>query len=312
MKKLFVLAVSAMMIFAMAGISMAAVTVGGEIDGGYKSYSNDVTDKTLSMPYIYGKVGINGQLGNNVTGTLVINDNDEDITNNATTNRTAAADNINNLVFDEASVTFAESFGNIKVGYFPWNNNLKDILDTYRNDLQTDCAISGTFKLGGGLSLGAVYAIPTTDAQGKTDGVNAAQYGADLAYTTDSYGADLIYTSNTSGMTNKDGDAAVVMGAQGWYKIGNFKPFVQYEIVQDTASKDDPTNTIVGATYESASNPVYARAEYDLSTSNDKENAYGVRAGYKLASGVKIEGQYYANVQGSKDSKDYLKVVCPF
>jgi hypothetical protein len=309
MKKLLVIALSVAMILAFAAVSMAEATFSGEIDAGYKAYSPD-QGKDQSMPYIFGKMVLSGKLGDSVTGTLVFKDADDDI--NATGNATAASDNVGKFAIDEASLVFAQSFGSIKVGYFGWNNNLKDIIDTYRGDVKTDVVVSGTVKVVEGLTIGAAYAIPTTDDNGKTDGKNAGLYGIDLGYATDAFGADLIYTNSSGKLDKKGKDLATVTGVQGYYKLGDLKPYIQYEVVSDTGTKDDLSNTIIGAIYESANSPIYGRVEYDLSAPNDIENEYGVRLGYKLASGAKLEAQHYYGVSGKKDSREYVKVICAF
>jgi len=162
MKKLLVLALSVMMVLAFAAISMAEATFTGEIDPGYKTFSDDSTSKDYSMPYIFGKITMAGKLGDNVTGTMVIKSNDDP---NCNASSKATSDMlITDWRFDEADVVFTESFGTIKIGYFGWNNNPKDILDSVRGDVKSNCTVSTAIKVAEGFTLGLAYAAqPTAD-----------------------------------------------------------------------------------------------------------------------------------------------------
>ncbi len=319
MKELLVIALSVAMVFAFASVSMAEVTFGGEIDAGYKCYSSD-TYNDQSMPYLFAKIITTAKLGDSATGLIVIKNADADITDGQTTlNSDAVSKNINSFAFDEASITIAQSFGNIKAGYYGWNPNLKDVISTYRGDIKNDVDVGATINITNHFSVDFAYGIPTTDKDGNTDGTNAAKYGVRLAYTTDHFGADVNYSSNTFGaagpittLTDKNGDACTITGVDVWYFINGFKPYIQYEVVNDTTYKDDPTNIILGFIYDSVDVPVYGRFEYDLSDSNGKEQELGVRVGYKFESGVKLQGQYRENINGTKDSKESIKLVLPF
>ncbi len=327
MKKLLVIVLSVTMVLVFAAVSMAEVTFGGEIDAGYKGYSSD-TYNDQSMSYLFAKLIANVKLGDSVTGLMVIKNADADITDGQgttdpadpkSTNQYAAASNLGSFAFDEASITIAQPFGNIKAGYYNWNPNLKDVISGYRGDLKNDVNVGATINIMNHFSLDFAYGIPTTDKAGNTDGTNAAKYGVRLAYTTDHFGADVNYSSNTFGaagpittLTDKNGDACTITGVDVWYFINGFKPYIQYEVVNDTTYKDDPTNIILGFIYDSADVPVYGRFEYDLSDSNGKEQEMGVRVGYKFESGVKLQGQYKENINGTKDSKEYIKLVLPF
>jgi hypothetical protein len=316
MKKLLVIALSAMMVLAFAAVSMAEATFSGEVDTGLKTYTPNGGD-TVSMPYIFGKVNMDGKLGNNVTGKMVIKSNSDP--NCFTNPQDPTNENLtNNFQFDEADVTMNEGFGNLKFGYYGWNNNLKDIVDTLRQDVKSDFVSSASIKLGEKLNLGVAYAMPATDTNGDAKGANAAKMGVDLGYNADSYGADLMYTNDSNYLTKAtNGNRAYILGVQGWYKVGDFKPFVQYETVPGdaysgvTKMADAPTNIIVGATYDSAKNPIYARVEYDAAKENaELSNETGIRVGYKLSSGAKIEAQHFEN--NMKQTNDYLKLICAF
>jgi Gram-negative porin len=320
MKKLLVLVMAVVMILAFAAVSMAEATLSGEVDTGYKTFKADNSDG-VSSPYLFAKIVLNGKLGDDIGLTQ-----DPGISETA---------NANSFTFDEASVTFTESFGTIKFGDWAWNNNPKDILDTYRGDLRSEFAVAGSFKVADGFTVGAVYGFGGTDDKGKTNEENGrygyvnSPYGVDLGYATDTYGADLIVTNNfwyshTDTVNNVvvSSKAYTCTGVQGWYKVGDFKPFIQYETVDvsdKTNGTNDPVNTIIGATYESADVPVYARVEYDLSKidhnianlgADDAANEWGVRLGYKLASGVKFEFQDFVNKANA--TQTYLKVIAVF
>jgi hypothetical protein len=341
MKKLLVLAVVAIMIFAFAAIAMAEATFTGEVDTGYKSYApNAAGEKDQSMPYIFGKVVMSGKLGDDVTGTMVIKSNGDP---NCTSTPTATANSLDNsFQFDEADVTFTESFGSLKFGYFGWDNNPKDILDSLRGDTKSNFVASGAFKIAENFTLGLAYAIqPTSDKVtavaadpatytlpvagvlgGESKSANSPELGIDLGYATDTLGVDLLSTQD-SGYYKSNGDRASVTGIQAWYKIGDFKPFIQYEAIDAKMfnlvsgvihyNAKAVTNEIIGFTYDSADSPVYARVETDLSKvkeNGDKGNESGFRIGYKLADGAKIEAQSFTN--RAKDNFTYLKLICAF
>ena len=201
MKKLLVIALSVVLVLAFATVSMAEATFSGEIDAGYKTYQVDspaAGQGDQSMPYLFGKVVMSGKLADSVTGTLVIKDNDDDISASGSGNATAAGNNVGKMVFDEADAIFTVPFGTVKVGYFGWNNNPKDIIDTLRGDVKTDVVINPNFKITDNITLGLAYAIPTSNDKGDTDGPNSAYYGVDLGFATDSFGFDLIYANSSS------------------------------------------------------------------------------------------------------------------
>jgi hypothetical protein len=315
MKKLLVIVLSAMMVFAFAAVAMADLTATGEIDTGYKSYSPDGgTD--VSEPYIFGKVIVNGKLGDAVTGTMVIKSNsDPNVNDPAVADGAIGTEKpenlVNNFQFDEADFSIAQSFGTLKFGYYGWNNNLKDIIDTVRGDVKSNFVASASIKATDNFTVGLAYAFQGTyysymidDAPAGTkvgDDIDA-QYGIDLGYAADTFGVDLIYTQ-------KDSDNKTT-GIQAYYLINGFKPYIQYESLS-TTGEDDFTQDIVGFIYDNPDVPFYGRVEADLSSDSDNKES-GVRVGYKLANGVKLEAQNYTNICGTKDSANYFKIIFAF
>jgi hypothetical protein len=337
MKKLLAIVLSVVLVLAFAAVSMAEVTFSGELDAGYKSYSASsdyTTESDGSMPYLFGKLIMNGKLGDSVSTCIVLKDADDDI--GPGDNSVHSAENNSKMVFDEADATLLVPFGNIKVGYWGWNPKYSDIVDPLRADLKTDAAINPNFNITKNLIFGVVYAFGTSDADGNTDGTSSGYYGANLSYATDSYGFDLVYADATQSLATafyskagaadgtNDNDRTPVGAVNVWYLLNGCRFYIQYEKCMDDAyvysstlkvwgkADDDPSNILLGVNYDNADVPVYGRLEYDASDANDQKHMTGVRIGYKLTSGAKLEAQYYGNIYGGKDSKDYVKVVCPF
>jgi|GEM_PF-6548024 hypothetical protein len=350
MKKLLAIVLSVVLVLAFAAVSMAEVAFSGELDAGYKSYSASsdyTTESDGSMPYLFGKLIMNGKLGDSVSTCIVLKDADDDI--GPGDNSTHSAENNSKMVFDEADATFLVPFGNIKVGYWGWNPKYSDIVDPLRADVKTDAAFNPNFNITKNLTFGVVYAFGTSDADGNTDGTSSGYYGANLSYATDSYGFDLVYADATQSRATafyskagaadgtNDNDRTSVGAVNVWYLVNGCRFYIQYEQCLDDAyvstvdstsydqatgkttttyawnkADDDPSNILLGINYDNADVPVYGRLEYDASNANDQKHMTGVRVGYKLTSGAKLEAQYYGNIYGGKDSKDYVKVVCPF
>jgi hypothetical protein len=323
MKKLLVIALSAIMILACAAIAMADISLTGEIDTGYKGATTSDVDN--SMPYIFGKVNVAGKLGDSVTGLMVIKSNSDPAC--PSTEKLE-----NNFQFDEADFTIAESFGTLKFGYYGWNNNLKDIIDPVRGDVKSYFVSSAALKITDNFTLGLAYSFKGTDNASTivtvpaigdvTSAANTAygdtidgQFGIDLGYATDSFGVDLIYTDKNaaSALYTSLAGTYSTTGIQAYYLINGFKPYVQYEKASfSESSYDDVANTIVGFIYDNADVPFYGRVEYDASDDFGDNHMTGVRVGYKLANGIKLEAQDYTNIKGTEDKADYFKIICAF
>ncbi len=386
MKRILLFVITGMLIFGFSAVSMAAATFGGEITVGIQGWQQTASGSTTLIPqeelgntsgyandYVFGKMVLNGKLGADLTGTLALKGDPVSI----------------GAVWDEASLTFTEDWGTLKFGFFGWNNNLKDILDVWTDDIKSQTTVAFNTKLTDNISFGMAFAYTgngygtvhdpwindgslyvvgagnqdydySTSAHATGQDLNKAAayknaFGGDLGFTSGIVGGDLLYYHYN------DNDSA--WGINASIQLGDFKPFIEYRNFQSNAYSDYTTepynlvNSIVGIIYESANSPFYARAEVDLNGKgffassffteyfldqfnqehiNDtlyyfnsnytyKGNPWGIRLGYKLMNGSKIEAQYFhtgfdSHQLGGSDyasysvpqNKYYLKLISAF
>lgn len=294
MKKLLVLALSALLVLGLATASMAAATLSGEID--VKVKGTNVPDLTTTpespdgvyRDFTFGKIVLNGKLGDDLTGTLVVK-----------------GDNVTSgVAWDEASLLFTEDWGTFKAGYYGWNNNLKDILDVVTNDIKSDTTLSVGFAVTDNIKLGLAYAY--TGNQYNADGDYKNPYAADLGFAGDNFGLNLLYFN----YGDVSGDTDTAWGVNAYIVLDAFKPFAQYR--SETLASDTKTNFILGATWTPANAPLEARIEADLSTEMDYDyTPWGVRLGYKLENGAKLEVQY-KNLGVNSNYEYYAQIIAPF
>ena len=314
MKKLLVLALSALLVLGLATVSMAAATFSGEIRVGVTGNNANVytspnlTSDAASNAYAYGKMILSGKLGDDLTGTLVY-----------------LADPVSGgIKVDESDVTFTEDWGTVKLGYYGWNNNIKDIIGTITSDVKSQTNISFSFPISDSLKLGLAYAYTGTNNQA-VDNWYAEKnaFGADLGWAGDTMGADLMYYNYST-----DNNA---WGVNAYIKLGEVKPFVQYRALNwGDSYKTSVTDCILGLTWDPTATPIYARVEANIAPDgiyNDVKLAtyaktrydsapWGVRLGYKLEDGAVVEFQYQAKGFLNKDNVTandyYVKLKCPF
>lgn len=364
MKKILIATLTVIFMSGFATATMAAATFSGEIDvamkgsyfnqGFYNELANDRYDDIRSYDYSLGKMILNGSLGDDLTGTLAFTTDTEYFAGE--------------VLVDEASITFTEDWGSLKLGYYGWNNNLKDIVNAWTIDIKSQANISTSIKLTDNLNLGLDYAFTGStpkyywldDTQDNfllgVMGGYKNPFGADLGYAGDTFGGDLLYFNYN--------DFCTAWGFNTWMKLGDFKPFVQYRYMRFDRSflvfdedeneeidipvriDGDANSTIFGVTYEPDDIPIYIRAEVALANGfdatfhfpgyNEEEEPisvsipsafnntpWGMRLGYKLGNGAKVEVQYrYYGIRyydpvlrgyiSSSGTDYYLKLICNF
>ena len=265
----------------MASAAFSDAAFSGEIMTGFQGWqrSSDDLDPDLvgsggfATDYTFGKMVLNGSLGDDLTGVLVFKDADNKYT--------TAADNMTSLVVDEASLTFTEDWGTLKLGYFGWNDNLTDILNVWTDDIKSQTTVAYSNKLTDnlhfsmamaytGTGTGTVhdpwindgtvfvsgsltqeytnYAYLITDT--RFDPVALSDYSfSSSGVATDlnvaqsyknAFGGDLGFTSGNVGgdllyLHYNDNDSA--WGINLFAKLGNFRPFLEYRNFQSNASK---------------------------------------------------------------------------
>ena len=278
MKKIMALLLTVGFIIGISAVSMAAATFSGEIDVGYQGWQQNQSGffhhhhfhplgntEDAQADYVFGKMVLNGKLGEDLTGTLVFKDAD--------TKYSSTADNMSNLAVDEASVTFTEDWGSLKLGYFGWNNNLKDILDVWTDDIKSQSTIAFSTPLTDNINLGLAFAYTGTGygsvhdpwindgtvmasskiywnghlladkimadtnhpyLWGSASNLDNAEayknaFSADHGFTGGVAGGDLLYYHYN------DNDTA--WGINAFVQLGDFKPFVEYRNFQSNAIK---------------------------------------------------------------------------
>ncbi len=335
MKKLLVVALSAIMVLSMAAVSMAAVAVGGEFNFGYKTEAADTLDSAISSKpdkgtdFIESKVTVAGDLNDNLEVFAAIKTN-------------GGSENGGSRFFnDELWAKLKYDAFNLQVGYFGFGfGGPKDILDAAYGDFKAEAGLLASYKftdtftgkLYYGYDNDFVFAkenagVLTTNALDGETGDGAVAVGFD--YTADALSVGLIYAQPK---VKFDGDVFTskyetksIIAANVSYAFGVFKPYISYStnaITNDAGKDVDNTVTIVGFTLESADMPFYARAEYDLDSKDDVAgwkkdlDIYGIRLGYKLNANAAIEGQFktVANTTTLNDTNNdtYIKLKVTF
>lgn len=297
MKKLLVLALAAIMVLSVAAVSMAAVTVGGEVNFGWNLIDSSTnTGKQTQNDFADAKVTATAELNDEVSAFAAIK-----------------SDNFagSKTFIDEAWVKFTEGFGTIKVGYFGWN--IKENLDIINlvPDLKTDAGFNAVIKASDSVTIDLAAGQPY-DKAADTGADGGFVYGAKVKYDTDVFGVSLAMAN--FGNYEKGADAP--MSLNGYYKMDAFCFFLNYipEFkLSDATGNAKVKSAIIGATYDSADVPVYARLEYDVQATDNTETPYGFRIGYKL-NGAKIEYQTKIDTLQPKDTKavSYLKLNVAF
>lgn len=263
MKKLLVIALSAMMILSMAAVSMAAnVTVGGEFNYGWGlTVADDKTEDTDA--FADSKIGVTAAINDKITGFATFKSTD-----------------FNTTFVDESWVKFNEGFGTVQVGYFGYTvDGDVDIISSL-GDIKNKASVAVSGKIAEPVTVSGYLARfdPNTVTVGD-DMTN--QYAVSVAYDTASYGAKLNYINST-----EDGaEASETLNL--YYNLAPAKVYLDYEMLPEVAG-DSQNNAVLGALYDG--NKLYGRAEYQVVKPDGQDDAnIGFRLGYKIAKGANIE-----------------------
>jgi hypothetical protein len=309
MKKLLVLAIVVIMVFAMAAVSMAAITVGGEVNFGFNMRTADANETPISD---FGNAKIMADankttisdFGNaKITATAALND---EVTAFAAIKAGDDIETVKTVAFvDEAWVKLTEGFGTFKIGKWGWNGKEKlDILAPVA-DLNNNAGMNLVATVAEGVTVD-VYAAEPQDKNSSGDPNSGGfLYGFKAKYDTDSFGGAI---AMSKGGFESDTDSAIQLDA--WYTMDAFCLFLDYNPEWKLAGKK-LQSAIIGATYDSADVPVYARVEYDASPETGADSAYGFRLGYKI-NGAKIEYQTIKDWVKGSSATSYLKVNVVF
>jgi hypothetical protein len=300
MKRLLVLGVTVVLVFAVSLASLADVTVkfNGEGNLGYKFTEDnaegddgvnfgdfvlkttaDVTENVslfskIKTEYIAGKT--------KSTGTV----DGSSVTVEASSNQ---------FFIDEMFATLKYDPVTMKIGYWGFGfGGDKDIIDAAMGDMKSQVGIQAETTISEGLTAKVFYPSKGDRVAGDFWG----GFGVGLNYSQDLYGVGFVYGKTEILNDDKTTNDVTGYAVTGYYKpIDDLKAFVDYSVKQvdkDTGDVDN-TNIIIGAIYTPVDLPFEFRAEYDLDNKNEvapweKEfNPWGVRAAYKLNANTKIQ-----------------------
>lgn len=215
---------------------------------------------------------------------------------------------------DESWVKFTEGFGTVKVGYYGWN--IKENLDIIKlvDDIKSDCGINAVIKASDAVTVDFFTAQYFDKSLAGGDG--GFLYGVKIKYDTDVFGVSL-----ATGKNSYVKDAESPMSLNAYYKLDAFTVFMNYipegkydvKSTMGTGTISKVQSAIIGATYDSADSPIYARAEFDVQPTKDTEAGMGFRIGYKI-NGAKLEYQTSIDPGKAKGYKatSQIKLNCAF
>ena len=248
MKKLLVLALSAVLVLSLAAVSMAAVTLSGEVVAKY-DFENAVDSAE-------GKIAFDGKVNDAVTAKIVYKYGGPGAT----------------LVADEYWFNVAGDIGALKVGYFGYGTSgKKDIIGGTYGDLKTEAALNYTYTADA-LTLKVWYAVDS-NLVGIGDVLVADNaYAIGLAYDSETFGADVNFVDTQ------------VVGDKTGYSVNAYIIPVEGLTAYIHAGKNQVKSEIgiLGAVYTTGA--VTLRGEIGLG--DDNEDAWGVAAQYAAANGL--------------------------
>jgi hypothetical protein len=298
MKKFLVLFVSAALVFSLAAVSMAAVTVNGDFR--YNMYDNEdpkLTDSTYAETDL--RIRITGDLSDTVKATA-------NYKWKRGSNTTYSTD------LDEFYATWKPEagWGTVKMGYYefkftPSRVELKS--GGYHVWNKADALFEADIPVVGVDGLTATVLCQPY----KNDKADDGAYGMALNYKADNWGAQVSYADFKN---DAYGDLTAI---DAYYMINeNMKVFVDAvdyseNEVSSTCVYDDGFDPVIGFAWSNiAETPLYASIEYAITPRNkDQANEYDeyiVKAAYKLSNNIGLE--FYHYIIGDDLTKDMFRI----
>lgn len=315
MKKLLVFTLSAIMVFSLAAVSMAAATVKGDFR--YDMYEDESNTKDKSYAESDLRVNVSGDVSESVSVTGVFqlkHSGSEGLKSDGKFSKATSFD------MNEYYVTYNQSWGGVKAGYYEYKfTPSRVLLKSGQKHVwdKVDVMAATTINLPvEGLTADLLFQ-PYAQVTGD-DGA----YGVSLAYAGERFGAKVTYADFKQ---DKDLSAFDV-----YYKLNdNMKLFVlgvDYSLNdKSTASNKDLTtdgynsngnqydkngidglDPVIGFSWDKIGGTnLFAAVEYALNPRfegyKDEYNEYTVNLKYKFNNKVGLEIEHYAIEQGNKD-----------
>jgi hypothetical protein len=306
MKKFLVLFVSAALVFSLAAVSMAAVTVNGDFRYNmYDDESQGDKDNTYSETDL--RIRVTGDLSDTVKATANMKFKRSTAEGFDYTDGKGA--NINTSL-DEFYATWKPEWGTVKMGYYefkftPSRVELKS--GGYHVWNKADALFEADIPVVGVDGLTATVLCQPY----KNDKADDGAYGMALNYKADNWGAQVSYADFKN---DAYGDLTAI---DAYYMINeNMKVFVDAvdyseNEVSSTCVYDDGFDPVIGFAWSNiAETPLYASIEYAITPRNkDQANEYDeyiVKAAYKLSNNIGLE--FYHYVVGDDQNKDMFRI----
>ncbi|HOL08677.1 MAG TPA: hypothetical protein PLH87_00875 [Bacillota bacterium] len=262
MKKLLAVALSAVLVFAMAAVSMAEVSFSGEIKAVYNFEQNS----DAKADWMEGNLKINATISDSVTAFAELG-----IGRGVTTN--------------DIYIKVTGDLGELQFGRFDFGPGVTDLLTKPLADYKGDVAFKYSNKLTDELTV-ALGWIHDEYAEGDDVKYDIGSYQLQVAYDTDTFGGNITVQD-----TNVEGDEL------GWALSGyyNFTETLQaYVQVGYSPYNDDEMYQIIGAKGDIGETGLSFRVEYELNDEVDEVqtgdyNPWAFRLNYNLENGLKFE-----------------------
>lgn len=270
MKNLLAIVLSAVLVLSFAAVSMAAITVTGEVNVGL-TLAPEASKGQFSDAKVVFDAAINDTLSANVAikGTNAgSTDNDGDTTGY-------------NVVLDTYSISNKFDMGTLKLGYFGANlNGKKDILGVAIGEIKPAALIEFAANVGEGMKVAVDYDYQTT-----------SNYIASFTY-------DVAPLWVQVGMSNQATVTGTALNVG--YALGAFTPYLVYQ------TEGDDKTQLLGVLY--TADALSARFEYNMVKDVNDNSPMGLKVAYTAENSL-VYTLSYVKDAGATDATTQVKVT---
>ncbi len=303
MKKLLVIALSVVMVFAFAAVSVAEVKATGQVQLKYNTSDEDGVDDYDEFE-IYA--GVEGNINDSVSGKVVFRadlGHDTVTTSKTTENGDDTYSDVSSLnkdvYADEYWINIANTWGNIKLGYWDLDTDgERDIVSGAFGDINSDVAIDYTFKVENFYG-GLWYSANECDDE---EGVGDGAYVVTLGYGNEKVGIEGNFVDTAIDTEGYD---------TGYTANLYFAPVesVKFYTTYGVGAASDDTYGVFGA--KVTGGPWVVRAEYGYGDDSTNGSDYGVQVYYNAANGITYR-LTHAYDDSADVTTDQIKAVLVF